>query len=184
MNLSQFYFIRSYHCRYPSAFIAKYYRRFCAKHHLKTMQLTTTITDTRGYHSARRTILHLPTASQSQQLRRVRDTINDPNDATNVLVENLLADRQKPSEEPKQPKPKRLIVHYHHERRLTSYKRKIHHAWTTTFDHTPLPTTHLIVGNRNHSNLKRELIREKSRGAIIPPQTYFAPTGPCHRPSN
>ncbi|CAF0779037.1 unnamed protein product [Rotaria sordida] len=51
-----------------------------------------------------------------------------------------------------------LIIHYTHERRLSTYKKDIHQLWNHIFVHTPVINTRLIVGKRNSANLTKELV--------------------------
>ncbi len=51
-----------------------------------------------------------------------------------------------------------LIVHYKHEQRLATYKKDLHQIWNSTFIHTPIYYTKLIVGTCNNRNNTRELV--------------------------
>ena len=149
--------------RYPSAFVDTQYQKFLIKHQLKPMRVSPPICDNNTYAEARRAILRLPTASQSQHNRNFQNVVLDPIDVINAVIANLIdepSSKAPPASRPYQPK---LILHYHHERRLTPYKKDVHQLWSQTLDRTPLPVTRLIVGHRNHSNLKRELIRKKPK---------------------
>ena len=86
---------------------------------------------------------------------------------------------------PSRPYQPKLILHYHHERRLCRYKVDIHQLWSRTFTGTQLPPTKLIVGHRNHPNLKRELVRTKPTLLLRqkpPPKTSIAIVHSTHPP--
>ena len=127
------------------------------------MRAVQPICDNNTYAGARRAILRLPTASQSQHNRNIQNVIIDPIDATNAILANLINEQSSKYPPASRPYQSTLILHYHHERRLAPYKKDVHQLWSRTFDRTPLPATRLIVGHRNHSNLKRELVRKRPK---------------------
>lgn len=149
--------------RYPSSFIAAHYRRFCVNHQLKTLRLTSKLRDPNSYSRARRLLLKLPTASQSQHQRRLRNIIRDPTDESNVLHLDLTEEIPSTTNDQHNTKPQTIILHYRHERRLQSYKKDIHTTWSNNFNATPISTVRLIVGHRNHSNLGVELIQKRTK---------------------
>lgn len=127
------------------------------------MRLISIIRNNEYYNLARRAILKLLTASQSQHDRRTQTIIIDPIDRTNVILTTVLGEPMNPLPAIPKTLQSKLILHYKHERRVCLYKRDVHQIWSKTFDHTPLPPTKLIVGHRNHSHLKTELIHKKPR---------------------
>lgn len=127
------------------------------------MRFTAIIRDSDAYDRARRALLRLPTPSQSQNNQRIQNIIKDPIDTTNVTLADLNEEPSSKTMIVQNRFPSRLILHYHHERRLCTYKRDLHEIWSRNMNPTPLSTIKLIVGHRNHSNLKRELIHKKPR---------------------
>lgn len=61
----------------------------------------------------------------------------------------------------------RLLLHYTHEKRLESYKQDINQISEKIFANTPLMDTKLIVGNRNNSNLQREVIHKCPHQSLL-----------------
>ena len=153
----------SVYCRYPSAFIYTYYRKLLINHQPKSMRALPLIYTGDTYDKARRAILQLSTASQSQHNRNTRNIAIDSNNSAENVVAEMIDQQSTRIPNPSRPYQPKLILHYQHERRLCRYKKDIHQLWSKTFTKTPLPPTKLIVGHRNHSNLKRELVRKKPK---------------------
>lgn len=138
MKISSIFSTFSIRCRYPSAFSDVYTRQFLIKHQHKPMRVLPLIFADDTYDTARRAILRLPTASQSQDDRNIRNIAIDSNDSIYLVIAGMIY--------------KRIVT-----------EKDTHHLRSKTFTRTPLPPTKPIGGHRNHSNFKQELFRKKQK---------------------
>lgn len=60
-----------------------------------------------------------------------------------------------------------LLLHYTHEKRFSSYKQDLHQIWSEIFVNTPAFNVKVIVGNRNNSNAKTELVRKRPKPSLL-----------------
>ena len=78
-----------------------------------------------------------------------------------ILESNKTSEKQSESTQSK------LILHYTHEERFSSFKRDIHHIYHTILHQTPTAEGRIIVGNRNRRDARRELIRKRPKPSIL-----------------
>ena len=64
-------------------------------------------------------------------------------------------------------KVKRIILHYHHEKRFHSFKSDLHKLFDDTFENTSAKELKLIIGNRNRRNAAHQLIRKRPKRILL-----------------
>ena len=101
-----------------------------------------------------RELLNKPTHCEYQIASRIAT-------APTTTTKNLNIDKIEAMYKRSYMRNKRLIVHQRYERRLASYKKKMHQFWDESFKETPVRCVKLIVGNRNNQNLTRDGIRRR-----------------------
>jgi len=64
-------------------------------------------------------------------------------------------------------KVKKLILHYHHEKRFHSFKHDLHKLYNDTFKNTPGADLKLMIGNRNRRSAAHQLIRKRPKQSLL-----------------
>ena len=60
-----------------------------------------------------------------------------------------------------------IVVHYSHERRFQSFQREIDQVYDKLFENTAAMNVKMIVGNKNRSDAKKELIHKRPKQSLL-----------------
>ena len=86
-----------------------------------------------------------------QTARLNDDDIDDTNMGYNANAQQIATVNSKQSTK-SDDKVKRIILHYHHEKRFHSFKCDLHKLYDDTIKNTPGMDLKLIIGNHNRRN--------------------------------
>ncbi len=151
---------------YPSQFIDAHFRKFISNYAITTSNFLPLVDDETVFFRMRTEILDIPTQKQTQTSQRSAKVILHNIDKENIII-------QEEAKEVHTTVPKtnqwhhRLLLHYTHEKRLESYKQDINQISEKIFANTPVMDTKLIVGNRDNSNLQREVIHKRPHQSLL-----------------
>ena len=113
----------------------------------------------------RNKLLDLPTTRQSQKATAATEADFHNNQIYDAYIHTIQSNTKE--QQQSDIKQKKLIVHYTHERRFSSFKRDLHHVYDTVFYNTPVVVIKMIVGNRNCRDTRHELIRKRPRAFLL-----------------
>jgi hypothetical protein len=113
----------------------------------------------------RQNILGQPTPQQTQVAisAATADLDNNPTDQEVIQTTNISKNIEKNDTKFEN----KIIVHYRHEKRFQSFKRDMHHIYDDTFDNKIDKDIKMIVGSRNRSDAKKELIRKRPKQSLL-----------------
>jgi hypothetical protein len=155
---------------YPSSFIEKQFRKFSLAHMSSTpSSFLPIIYDEQEFKRIRRNILGQPTPQQTQVAisATTADLDNNPTDQEVIQTTDVSNNMKKNDTK----FGNKIIVHYRHEKRFQSFKRDMHHIYDDTFQNRIDKDIKMIVGNRNRSDAKKELIRKRPKQSLLKNKT-------------
>ena len=145
--------------------IEKELRKFFLDH-LSPSSFLPFVTDEDQYFILRQQLLKRPTTRQSQLLASVSTANTDSNhERDSHQIDRMSTSLQSTGD--KTDYADKLIVHYTHEKRFHSFKRQMHQVYEDVFKNTPAMTVKLIVGSRNRSDARNDLIRKRPQSSLL-----------------
>ena len=142
---------------YPPLFIEKELRKFHHEH-LSTSPFLPFIDSEKEFFLVRDKLSSQPTTRQSQVARSAAaaDIPNNPSKETTKTIPQHANEKEK-----------KLIIHYRHEKRFTSFKQDMHQLYDDVFNNTPVSDVKMIVGSRNRRDARNELIRKRPQPSLL-----------------
>ena len=151
---------------YSASFIERQFRKF-ASEYLSDSLFSLLISDERQYSILYQKIMNQPIIRPSQTVRLNED--DDTDNTTmgyNAVAQQITTKSSKPSTKSTDT-AKKLILHYHHEKRFHSFKHDLHKLYDDTYQNTPGIDLKLLIGNRNRRNAAHQLIRKRPKQILL-----------------
>lgn len=149
---------------YPISFIETQFRQFLLDYIPKSSFIAL-LNDERQFECLRRNILGQSTLHESQTVINTTHTYDHNQQTNNDIIQVIDMSESIPKND--HCYANKLIVHYTHEKRFSSFKRDMHHIYDQIFGQHISPDTRLIVGNRNRHDARKELIRKRPKRYLL-----------------
>ena len=145
---------------YPSTFVDDEFRKLLLEY-ISRCPFSSFIGDDKQFIKLRAKLLAEPTNRQSQVASNAAsaDKENDPSDAQIKQQEITKTNGKNYGD--------KFFVHYTHEQRFKTLKQEIHQVYDAAFQKTPAMYTRLIIGTRNHRDMRNELIRKRPKRTLL-----------------